>query len=274
MQARVQSAALPGISCFAPHMASLTSPVKVWLLPAASAGTAASPINICIPNTAVAIRLTFIVLFSPVKRRDSSGVIVQKWPLDDLTIMMSISRSHYHDSHASFELQKYLLLYTPQFSTLLLLETDLHVHGLVLSIQRFMNAHGPAHGAGKELSCIVHKFLGVIGVVGLTFAQMPRCLHPSLGLCVESYDLQLAHLVEVAFDDVQVVVHGAFLVVEPGVGLDLDRHVAAAAVKLAHIFKVAQKLHRVDGLSKRHVDELRDFADGNCRVAFPVDTGG
>src|ERR1019366_8423360 len=180
----------------------------------------------------------------------------------------------YYDSHASFELQKYLLLYTPHFSTLLLLETDLHVYGLVLRVQRFMNAHGPAHGAGKELSGIVHKLLGVIGVVRLTFTQSPRCLHPSLGLCVESYDLQLTHLVEVAFDDVQVVVHGAFVVVEPGVVLDLNRHVAAAAVKLAHIFKVAEKTHRVDGLAKRHVDERRDFADGNCRVAFPVDTGG
>jgi hypothetical protein len=29
MHARVHSAALPGISCFAPHMASLTSPVNV-----------------------------------------------------------------------------------------------------------------------------------------------------------------------------------------------------------------------------------------------------
>jgi hypothetical protein len=53
-------------------MASLTSPVKVWLLPAASAGTAANPANICIPRTAAAIRFTFMVISSPVKWGDGS----------------------------------------------------------------------------------------------------------------------------------------------------------------------------------------------------------
>jgi hypothetical protein len=48
-------------------MASLTSPVNVWLLPAASAGTTAKPANSCIPRTAVAIRFIFILLSSPVK---------------------------------------------------------------------------------------------------------------------------------------------------------------------------------------------------------------
>jgi hypothetical protein len=43
-------------------MASLTWPVKVWSLPAANAGTAASPTSICIPRTAAA-RFTFIFAF-------------------------------------------------------------------------------------------------------------------------------------------------------------------------------------------------------------------
>src|ERR1017187_10726945 len=68
MHALVHSAELPFISCFAPHIASLTSPVKVWLLPAASAGTAAIPANNCIPRTAATIRFAFIFLWSPVKR--------------------------------------------------------------------------------------------------------------------------------------------------------------------------------------------------------------
>jgi hypothetical protein len=61
----VQEAELPGISCFAPHIASLTSPVKVWLLPAASTGIVAHPITICIPMTAATIRFAFIPLSSP-----------------------------------------------------------------------------------------------------------------------------------------------------------------------------------------------------------------
>src|ERR1035438_5290761 len=43
-QARTQSAgAIPPSVCLAPHMASLTFPVKVWALPAATPGTIANP---------------------------------------------------------------------------------------------------------------------------------------------------------------------------------------------------------------------------------------
>src|SRR4029077_5314033 len=135
MQTRVQSAALPFISCFAPHMASLTSPVKVWLLPAASAGTAASPTSICIPRTAVAIRLAFpltlILLSAPVKRVDISKVHSPSLPQ---------SRSHCHDADI-----KILAQASAYMEILLLLETDLHVDSLVLRFQRFMDADGPPH---------------------------------------------------------------------------------------------------------------------------------
>ena len=67
--------------------------------------------------------------------------------------------------------------------------------------------------------------------------------------------------------------HGAFLVVELRVGLDLNRHVAAAAVKLAYVFDVAEKAHGVGGLAGRQVDEGRDFAGGDGGGALPVDAG-
>src|SRR5260370_34040453 len=94
---------------------------------------------------------------------------------------------------------------------LLLFETDLHVDRLVLRFQRFMDADDPPHAAGKELSGIVPEFFGIVSVVGLTFAQSPGSLHPSRGMRVESYDLQPAHLVEVAFDDIMYVINVGYL---------------------------------------------------------------
>src|ERR1017187_9458915 len=44
-QTRTQAAgAIPPSVCLAPHMASLTFPVKVWVLPAATPGTTANPV--------------------------------------------------------------------------------------------------------------------------------------------------------------------------------------------------------------------------------------
>src|ERR1035441_7885645 len=106
-------------------------------------------------------------------------------------MLVSPSRSKYIKSY-----------WDPLFSALPLLETDLHVHGLVLRVQRFMNADRPLDAAGNELPGIVQKFLGVVGVIGLTFAQSPGFLHAIFGLGVEACDLQLSHLVLVAFDDV------------------------------------------------------------------------
>src|ERR1017187_6928827 len=53
-QTRTQAAgAIPPSVCLAPHMASLTFPVKVWVLPAATPGTTANPVL----STTVAIQI-------------------------------------------------------------------------------------------------------------------------------------------------------------------------------------------------------------------------
>src|ERR1017187_2142148 len=57
-----------------------------------------------------------------------NGVMVQKWTVHDLTITMSLSSCQYKGSRATFPLQAYCCFYNAQFSTLLLLETDFHVH--------------------------------------------------------------------------------------------------------------------------------------------------
>src|SRR5580658_4141773 len=175
MHPRVQSAALPAISCFAPHMASLTSPVKVWFLPAASAGTAASPTNICIPRIAAAIRCTFIVIF--VSCGTGCGAKFKKWIL-----------RIYHDVNIGILAQalgcKIFVFDRPTSLALLLPEMDLHVHGLVLRVRRFMNAHSPVHPVGKELFGISQKLLQIVGVVSLTFVQSPRRPHAGCRLRV------------------------------------------------------------------------------------------
>src|SRR5450755_3087819 len=142
-QPRVQSAALPGISCLAPHMASLTSPVKVSLLPAASAGTAAIPINICAPSTAAAIRFVFILL-SP--------------PVNDVMNLEAETRLHLLVSIARFSCKpKVAKIFCPvrvQFQVLLLLETDFDVHGLIFGVRRAMRADAPLNVAWQDLSGI------------------------------------------------------------------------------------------------------------------------
>src|SRR5258706_9643205 len=137
-----------------------------------------------------------------------------------------------------------------------------------------MDTDGPADAGGKELPGIVDKLVGVVRSVGLTFAESPSCLHTSCGLRVESQDLQLAHLVEVAFDNVQIVVYGALFVVKVSVWLDLNCHVTVAAVKFANVLDVAEKAHGIGGLSGWQMEERRELGQGDCRITFPVNTRG
>src|SRR5258708_39114083 len=136
-----------------------------------------------------------------------------------------------------------------------------------------MDADGPTYAAGQELPGIADKLVRIVGIIGLSFAESPRCLHVSCRLRVESQDLQLAHLVEVAFDNVQIVVYGALFVVKVSVWLDLNRHVTVAAVKFTNVFDVAEKTHGIGGLSGWRMEEGREVGQGYCRITFSVNTG-
>src|ERR1039458_1651180 len=102
-------------------MASLTSPVSVWLFPPANAGTAAIPNSSCIPTTAIAIRFIFILAFSPRRRLDTSSC-------QDI--------AHHTTSQGT-------IISGPNISEclcLLHLEMDCHVHRLALGVQFFVQS--------------------------------------------------------------------------------------------------------------------------------------
>ena len=72
--------------------------------------------------------------------------MVQKRTADDSAAMPSVFSLKIPGLPSGY---KIFGLHSSLFSGLLLLETNLHVDGLVLRVWRFMNAYGPLHAAGN-----------------------------------------------------------------------------------------------------------------------------